>query len=438
MPLYRAEVSVDDIDVIGPAPSSDPSFLTRAALWFAVFDRFNRYGLGFRVQWNSFGGGPTFEYQSASEGYFRASGGLDPWDWDLVPGTSLEEADGLNGSAYFAGGTLAIEKDTEAETVTFITPLGSVTKTWAELEALGLGLQIIDASPLQAAGMGHQFDKAGGDPQLEEAHWFDFFSSQDGEVFHGHELSASDPGVWTFWIEDPVYGGSGTYPETDNVQEANRYQTQHSWTLADDTPDFRQDGAREIRYWDGDLFNRGVDFVDGPDHLTIWRAGAQPYKPHVLRWGRTHDHGRRWTGGTIVEEVGKTWSSPSLTYWNGRLNVVWTDGTDFYQSFSITGGQTWSEPVTLPFTGTHPRHIRERTSGFACYFFFDGADLMVARSTDDGATFLDAAPIEVYASAGAQQIDAEFAFDGSVFVGFFESGAWRQRRSRNLGLTWDD
>ncbi|HEY9016519.1 MAG TPA: hypothetical protein VIM84_15800 [Gemmatimonadales bacterium] len=428
--IFRAEVSWDNALTVGGTLGPFFGDSVRAALYFEAKDAFFGYGIGVHLNWHSFGGGPTYEYQTVFEPLFQDAQSGTVMDWlpldDGMGGfIRFTEADGQNGAAY-SGGTLAIEKDTEAETIRWSTPLGSTIVNWADLGS-------VEGSPLLANQMGHQFDRAGGDGESEEAQWYDFFSKQDGEIFHGAELSTADPGVWGFWLPDTTYGGSGSLCLTDNVQLTNRYQTKFMFHTVDG---LRKTGNRELRSWAGTFVNRGVDLTQSLEQSVIWRAASQPYKAYRVRWGRTHDQGRHWDTGTIYEEVGKVFSSPSLTFWMGRLIAVWSDGSTIYQAQSYAGGQEWEVPLTLPYTGTNPRHIVEWRTGLFLYFFFDGADLKVARSTDYGHTFIDAAPVLVEASVGAQQIDAEFAFDNSCLVTYFISGAWTQKRSYDMGASW--
>lgn len=429
MPLFRAEVKWTDVAVIGGTFTASAGDSVQAGIYFQAREiGVTNYNMHLGIQWNSFGAGPTFEHQTFCQPLYNHS---DVWGGTAI--TLLEEADGENGAIYKAGGTLAIEKDTVAETVTWITPLGDVVQTYDDLEAIG---PRPTNAPLLAWGMGHRFNRSGADGDSEKVRWLDFYAYQDDEIIQGAALTIADPGIWTAWLGDTAFGGSGTICVDENTQLANGYQTKYRFNTVDEPPT-RKFGNRAARFWDQLETATGIDLVAGPEIVRLFRVGARPYQPQRLTAWTSYDGGRVWSATVLYEAAGEVFTSPSLTWRDGRLMAVWKNATnDLFQATSWTGGLEWEMPITLPYTGTFPRHIVNPRTGLYLYFFFDGTTLKVARSSDFGHTFWDASPITITGGLTAQQIDAEVAFDESIIVTYFNGGAWEQMRSWDGGLSW--
>jgi hypothetical protein len=252
-------------------------------------------------------------------------------------------------------------------------------------------------------------------------------------------MTAVDPGTWGLWQDrspgsSPVGSQAGPTQTTENAQLSNGYLTRFRYNTADGVRDFY---ARELRALETPIGTGAVDMARAVEHSLVLQAGVLPYRTHRVRWRRSHESGRTWEAGTVYEETGKQMEWPSVSYKDGRLTVFWSYDGNVYRSFSLSVGEEWSTPVLLPYSGDYPRHIMEPLHGLLLYFFFDGTTIKVARSTDNGETFIDDAPVTVETGLTPQQIDAEFAFDGSVLVSFFDAGAWTQRRSYDSGLTWE-
>lgn len=436
MSVYRVEATVSGISVLGGSFDSNFADITRAQLSITADDGVRTYGLIARLDWHSYGAGPTYEWQTNFQPKIDGLFGSGPDAWhldDLLDGLGatilITEADGQNGAAYLAGFTFAIEKDTVAETMRWVTPLGDLLIAWVDLP----GAAVTDA-PMLARDLGHQFDRANGVDASETAHWTNFYAKKDGLIFQGAALTTDDPGTWDPWLFDSGYGGSGSEAVSDDGQLATDYQTKYRFIAADG---FIRAGSREVRPWALPLIvNRGLDIARSGEHCLLWEASIPSYMPYRVVWRRTEDGGRIWEEGTVYQDVAKVWTSPSASFWEGRVTVVWSDGSAIYEAFSITEGETWSVPTTLPYTGQNPRHVTEWTSGFTLYFFFQGADLYVVRTSDHGHSFLDAAPVLVATAIGSQQIDADWAFDGSIVVTYFVAGVWQQSRSWDMGVSW--
>ncbi len=89
----------------------------------------------------------------------------------------------------------------------------------------------------------------------------------------------------------------------------------------------------------------------------------------------------------------------------------------------------------ISFAGTNPRRLIDPDGGPTLLFFItSGGDLQAALTYDGGASYLG--PFTVVADVGAQQIDAEWAPDGSIVLTYSTGGFWRQKRSRDQGRSW--
>lgn len=432
--IYRAEVSWDQVVVTGPTLTAT-QFGSRPALFLSAFDANDQWAIEARMAWNSYdpGGGFVEEYRAQFHFYFAVPGD-DPGNGSLVAGTSsLLEANGNNGAAYMNGGTIAIEKDEAADELRFICPLGTVTKTLTSFGAL-------DASALKGHAMSHQFVRPEVDADgSEKAGWHSFFSYKNGMPFRGAAMSSAAPGVWSGWSNTTFGFPAGALMVTDDAQEATRYRTKFSYTHATDSP--RARGSREWRVWiGGDTVDgaaiQETDMTRAAEHGVIWADYVFGDSMDTLRYRRTFDKGESYETGTIYTQSGTLNNTPNIEWAGGRLFAVWHDGADILQAHSLDMGTTWSSPVTLSITGTHPRHLIDRQGGLGFYFYIDGGDLKLKRSGDFGQTFLDATPISVAAGVGEQTVAAEFGPDGSLLVGWISGMDWEQVRSTDLGRTW--
>lgn len=453
MAIYRAEATLLDVEVEGGVfdgtlfghSAGEVYLLARHATPTPASGR--GFGLLFDWGWENIGGlgpanwvlrtemAPTDTNSTFGNDFYGDQEIEDPDN----PGTPLV----LTGTdtaqtTYKGGGTIAIEKDTEAETISWISPAGTITLTFAEVLAASGGSFEPDA-PLLVQAMGHGFLRTGGDGEYEQARWTNVRTLKDDEEFHGHAMTAADPGTWGLWLDrsplsTPVGSQAGPTQVTENAQLVNGYLTRFRYNTADGSRDFY---ARELRELQTPIGTGAVDMTRAREHSLLFQTGVYPYRTHRLRWARTHQSGREWEEGTIYEESGKQMEWPSISYKDGRLNVFFAYDGDVYRAFSLSGGEEWSVPTLLPYSGDYPRHIMEPLHGLLLYFFFDGTTIKVARSTDHGETFIDAAPLTVETGITPQQIDAEFAFDGSILVSYFDAGAWTQLRSYDSGATWE-
>jgi hypothetical protein len=399
----------------------------------------------------SFGAGPTYEWQASFGARYKLTtgGGLndgaDPFTWHTYDGsfgtngavaTGLTQANGSNGAAYFSGGTLAIVKDFGGGTLTYVTPLGNIVRSLAEMN----GGAANNDDPLFPVGHGHQIDATDPTPVgggQETSLLKDFWCLKDGARVYGHSLLPGDRGTWNFWQYDPgsvATDGSGDalngYLQSLDFSQAQIVSTfvfglgysaaQNDWRTPFEFPNV----------------NRGTDMDQAREHGVLWRAGPDITNEQVLNVERTFDGGRSWQRFQAYFDPTSSNSSPSINWFAQKLYLTWHDGSHIRTSVSVDGGQNWTVPGTFPYTGTNPRHIIDKEGGVGLYFFFVSNDLKVARSFDGGNSFVDGAPLLVVAGVGAQQIDADFAPDGSVVLSLFVGVTWTKYRSRDFGASW--
>lgn len=460
MAVYRAEITYELANFSpAPVPTGSADDVVQVSLYLLAQDNLlalsgahNYFGIRANLTFHSYGAGPTWEYLSTFTPIIYFRGGTtvpgqpdafgDPWTWDGVRDQAnlpnpvvFRAADGDNGAAWKTGGMLAIEKNTATDAVTYITPLGSYTlgptdDSWT--------LQFPTAAPNKTPLVGYEFahELVRGvnivPNASETARWKHFFSFQDGLEIAGAELSAADPGLFTTGSRStfPV-GGAGNFTVGD-TQLSLSLQTGQTF----DTPGqpFADIHEHILSVTGG---AGAIDLIRASEHKLVFEALISVDRLYQVNYRRTRESGLSWLAGLIYREYGKVFSSPSISYIRGVVRAVWADSLlALYQANSVDAGNEWSMPLVLPYTGTNPRHIIHPDHGITLYFFFTGGDLRLARSPDYGNTFLDAAPLTVKSPLASQQLDAEFGFDGSVIVSYFDGGAWNQLRSYDVGLTW--
>jgi hypothetical protein len=427
--LYRSEVSWSDVTIAGPSLDAT-QFGTRASLFLGVFDGNASWAIEARLAYHAYFDGIThYEYQTQYFFYFGP--GNDPATGSFVSGTFfLVEADGQNGASYKAGGTLAIEKEVDADELRFVTPLGTVTHALSSFETP-------DDSRLRVDSMAHQFVR----PNLlsasgsEEAKWFDFFSKEDGTPFRGTAMSSTDPGSWTGW-NDVTFGfPTGAIATKNDGQEATRYRTHFEYTGGS-----HSSGSREYRNWTGgDSLNASADSLIDMIHAGEHGAHALIYVPTTdrtqLLWQRTHDKlvtapysGAVYTGGTNA--------SPSIVWAFGKFYVAWETGGSILLSVSSDLATTWTgAPMTIA-TGTNPKLLTDPQSGFSWLFYCSGSDLYLIRSGNFFTDLVDGSPILVASGVGAQTVAAQQGLDEGLVVAYQSSGSVISLRSSDMGRTW--
>jgi hypothetical protein len=372
-----------------------------------------------------------------------------PWNWSGFPG-----AFGLSGhptSEFLSGGTITVTKDFDADQMTFTSPIGTFSLTLSDLDPF-VSQSYLNTHPLVAQGYGARFsvpEPTFSYPPVALSHavkFYDLTQKKNGVTQETIGLSAADPGTWyppNAVAFDPDVGGTSgvispwwVWSQQATRQALDVNVTLANWPWSGNSPP--QPDYRIFDYWRSRLtiLNSSVDYTVGPEYPLLWRGLVKPSSQDTVTVERSFDHGYTWLASTAYNSTGSQNQCVSVNYLWGRVYLTWSDGTDIKQSFSLDAGATWSTVTTIPYTAAYPRVIIEPESGFALYLFFDGTDIKVARSHDQGATFLDASPRTVATSANPQQVDAAFAVDGSIVVTYLDGTIWRQKRSRDMGLSW--
>ena len=365
-----------------------------------------------------------------------ASSTVEPTLWTSKLGGDLYILSGTT-AAIAAGGTLTITKDYDSDLISFIGPLGTQTLTLTELGYL-------NTTPLRPRGYAEQVlipDPTGSTPAYDiddSIQYYNLVGKENGVTYETIALSAADPGVW--W---PPYG-SGFDPASSGVtldlspwvtysQLASRQKVDFA-VQAIAYPEFRQFNFLRRRMVPS---NDALDMVQVREHGPFYAAIVYSSDPTTVKVRKTYDNGTSWTESVLYTAGGTLNNNPSIQSANGRLFVAWEQSGELLQSTSPDLGASWSTPVTLSITGTNPRLIVDPRHKVSFYFSIDGSGtLMLQRSGNFGTDFIDATPITVATGVGQQTVTAAFAADGSIVVGYIDSGAWTQLRSRDYGVSW--
>lgn len=424
MAVYRSEVSWGPVTWSFSSPSD-----SRPSLYFSAHDDNTRWGIQALASFEAVGMGPS-EVRSIFVLTFDVPD--DPGSGSLISGTNtLFAPPGDNGALFLGGNTIAIEKDEAADELRFITPAGTEIRS---LTSFGAN----DASKLRVHAMGYSLQRL--NALVDTAHeedWTNFYSKEDGTNFRGAALTDDKPGIWSGW----TYGAVGANPLTfQESQQVAGYRTGMSYAVAQGLRDLAN---RRYRIWEGgDTVDAGpgsglaIDEAEAREHGILFATYVYGTSMDTVRYRKSFDKGASWTEGTVYNAGGTSNNSPNVEWHEGRLWAVWHNGTSILQSFSRDFGTTWSTPVTLSITGTNPKLLISHKHGLQWYFYLDGANLMLLRSDNFGATFIDGSPITVATAIGAQTVGAAFGPDESILVGYIVSNTWTQKRSQDLGRTW--
>jgi hypothetical protein len=448
--LWRAEISWDGI-IATPPPDpaltagdliSSPQKFMATSLAFMVGDGAANFwvataGLGADIS----GGAAEFQaqfnlVQKANKPPFFLDD-PDPFIWGAFwTSTGLNQPAGSAGAAYFAGGQLVVEKDFLNNKITLITPIGNIVRTLNEHDVGTINSGLND-TPLFPKGMGLQYsipqDGVHSPVNIDtRAQFFNMYQLRNGIIRAGNTLHSDDPGIWqpTIYDINTVAAPFGPFYLTE-TQAPSRYVLEGiisagSYPASMEFDIYRFAGAQPP-------VDNGTDMETGLG--VLWKGGPSENDGSTMRVARSFDNAHTWDAVTAFSDITTSNNSPTLTWYNDRLYLTWHDGSFIRQSRSQDGGHTWEMPTTIPFVGTNPRRVIDRTGGGSYYFYFNGAgDLLVVITFDSGATY--EGPFTVAAAVGAQQIDAEFAPDGSIVVSLFVAAVWTQYRSRTLGHTW--
>jgi hypothetical protein len=360
-----------------------------------------------------------------------------PRNWSatyLTPAFSTTDLTALN-----AGGTLSIQKDYDANLMTFSGPLGTQSVALTALDGLpSVPTTYYNTTPMRARGYSEYINFSTPSvayPAYDIHHgnrWYSLIGRQNGTIYDQVALTPADPGTWwplnnINFIEGVGSIDEGTVPWWQFNQLPARQEILVN-VLAASLPDWRIATVWKRR----GLAQSATDMDAAPEHGVLWRASAGGAMVMVER---SFDNGHSWDMFTVFADATTTNSSPTVNWYNHRLAVTWYDGTNIREAHSLNGGQTWGMPITIPYTGTYPRRVTDRTGGGSFYFYFDVTNhLLVVVTYDQGASYLG--PYTVASGVTPQQMDAEFAPDGSLVASLFMGTTWTQYRSRDLGVSW--
>lgn len=448
--VWRAEVSFDNV-IATPAPDptitwpvigSNPAFWTGIGL--IVSDGAgNQWIAAYGVIPTDSSLGPvvfkTFSTLIPRGRAFSFVDAADPWTW----GFGFTDAQFFTaGSAiYTGGGTLAVTKNFGTNQITLTTPAGSATGTLNGNDTLRINSALNDTF-IFPAGLAFTFSvpQDGGvhDPEATQSQveFFDMQGKKDGILFFQHHLSSADPGVFFATAKESftTAGTVGSDPSAFVVES----QLTTRYLFNEQTSVITYPSFMRGNFWRNFAtippMDNGTDMDIAPEHGVVWRGGADTSDGTVMLMQRTFDNAHSWETWTVFSDPTTSNGSPTVNWYNGRLYLTWFDGTNIRIARSLDGGRNWSVPTTIPFAGTNPRRVVDRTGGGAYLFYFVSGDLRVVVTYDGGGSY--EGPYTIAGTVLAQQIDAEFVPDGSLVVSLFVSGNWTQYRSRDLGRTW--
>lgn len=438
-PVSRIEIAAGSVGFVGGLPAGTGAEASRGLACFDSSTLGVHYGLIARLTNNATATDLVTSYAATCFYPFNpsyTSGDVkspELWQAIFIGMTSAVYEIVVNdsGAGWLAGGTLAIEKDYDANVVRFITPAGTMTVPLDTVAPATVGP--ISNSPGQS-GFWHTLYWGGLDPSIsvsESALWTDFWFSSNSVHVDGAAMTAADPGFW----EPPI--ALWDQPPASDAQHTLGYLAQFTYSPP---PTVHDNGHfSEYREWGFSTRGAGIASVRLPEHGTIMTAYAGPADLTAINVTVTFDNGRTNPAFPVV--AGGTGAMPrgvSIAWSGQRAYVVYGDAaTGLMQTESFDFGQTWSTPVSFSITGTNPTTLVDPFHGIQFYFYIDvSGNLQLVRSADHGQTFIDAAPLLVAAAIGPQNVGAQFTSDGNLLVNYLSGGALAQLRSLDYGLTW--
>jgi hypothetical protein len=341
-------------------------------------------------------------------------------------------------TAFTSGGLLKIVKDEAAAEFQYTGFLGTSTLTFATLGSIPDGEMSPDMIGLRSETVftGTLFAPVANGTTLAVP--FDnFWGSKNGTHIKGADLGTTDRGTWLAFAGPPapweVVNTNATLTEPSTATDIVGQIVSPATPTAN---------ARMVRHWDQTAYliaagGTGLlDMTHAREHGAHWAIIVYPTAPDVVRNRRTFDKGNSWLEQDLFSAGGTTNRSVSITWYYGRLVSVWQRDGDIVQSVSSDAGASWGSPVVVIASGTNPRHIVDPAHGIGFFFYCVGNDLLLKRSADYGASFIEGSPISVATGIGAQTVAAQFGPDGSLIVGYVVAGAWTQVRSTDYGVSW--
>lgn len=389
------------------------------------------------VQIHSFGGGPTYEWQTVQQEEGNGTTGSGPLiDYTLTNGFVTLEANGGNGAAFFSPGggvqDLLILIDDAAQTVEFTGPLGTHSRTFA---ALGWAAGIV--SQVALVGIGSALFVQDTSQNLGFTWTFyNFYLSFGGDRISGAQLGSLQPGTW-------VLGQSPWTADNANLSPTNG------------TTESRLIAGMQYLGGAGFSFSAGMhaDIVAGladvelllhalkhPDEGVFLYARIIKQALDAVEVGTSRDLGHTWATQLVGQAAGRVYRSPSLASSpDGSLNLFVNDRsvkfTRWFKSYDY-GGSWQDNGAVLPlFVWTNVTHPKFFTlnNGFIVMTFNQsghfGVQLFDGTTSGTGFNLHDFGPqaggFDTYPAIWqSDRGDIYLAFEGATLETELHSADW--------------
>lgn len=443
MPVYRAEVTVWKLHP-SVADLASPTTAWAGSAYFTAADDMNTFGLEVRWQRNALaivGLSLTYTF------YFNATG--DPNTWTLISGTSSIEV--LDEVFVFPQAiTVALQKDTDADTISWVTPAGTQTRPLSGF--------VNDDSILRPSCHGAGIGIVGLETtdHGSTAEFRGFFGYRDAEKFIGAELSSGDPGTWGATSQ---YTGpsSGVFIPFTETQEVDHYR----WLYTHDAPTVDHTQTRHMRCWaGGDNITEDVGFhIDAVVHPmtgTLLVAFTDPDAPEILEVLRSEDGGSTFETIMVDDNSGTLVSDPCIFVTPDNFAYVFYNNGirgRVYYARSGTDGKTWDTAggtnyynVIDAFLGTptvlvhHKFRVFPNDGAVYGFWYSESTGLLVGQrypvvgeSPSPGFFSVDSglAPDEM------EYPDLWFLARNEIFLRYKKGTDERIQSSKNWGAAWD-
>lgn len=434
MAIYRGEVTVFKL-FPSTADLADPTTAWAGSAYFTAADDLNNFGIG--VTWER-DATALVGLKLVYRFYFNATG--DPNTWTLISGVSSQED--LTPTFTFPQViTLAIQKDTVEDTVSWTTPLGSQTRA---LSGFNNDDSILRPS-CHGAGIGivglENTDHG------SEAEFRDFFGYVDCVKFLGAALTAADPGVWTATSQytGPSSGVFIPFTETQNVGT-------YEWVYTHDAPTVDHTQTRHMRCWNGGdnitgATPAGMDAVVHPMSGTLLVAIVEAEEMDKLSVLRSTNDGASFSTVVVKDEAGLMFEDPSILVTpDNTVYLFHNDGQRgrISYSYSRNDGLTWEHShynVVDLFTGEPTVLDKPR---FRCdlhgrvWGFWNSTT--TAQLVGQGYPVVGGDPLTaVFAESALTEFerpDLYFTSRSDLRVRFRHSATGRVKGSANWGYAW--
>lgn len=332
--IYRAEITIwgfapDAVDL------ADPTTGATYTAYFSAGDDFNTWGIAVTAVPE-----PTalVGYRLRYEFYINATG--DPNGWSLVSGTNTVNVD--DETFTFSVKTIAIQKNYDDDTLTYIIPGGSQNydKTLSGF--------VKDTSVMRPKCHGNGIVLfSGTEPSGGSVTFRDFYGYRNNHKFIGASLDSGDPGVFTATTQYTT-GPNPAVPNTD-AQTAFGYLMGYLQS----SPPAARAPTRRMRCWDdGDNISEAepfwVDAVVSPVTGTLFAVVVREGVPDTLEVYRSTDNGNTFSFDAPLAFSGEQYSWPQIMVDpRGRVVIFYNNGQRGKVNYivSYTDGMSWADPA---------------------------------------------------------------------------------------------